>query len=229
MSKTINAHKTLLDKLLKRKKSLVASFKKEAPRSFFVPFREEMVIPALQPINPTDDPLTIAEQLLEGWTLPLPPRKLKPTWKPASSTPLKKRRTPMKALDAFTQSIRAQPESPLPPRSINWDNVGGYKTDFDASMGTLTTCTMNVNGLTEPKLDMILQLMQKEAIGVCILTDTKLQKSQMDYYGKKARAVLGGGTRVHCSMLRKAGRNKQCATHRVGGIMFIVAPVWGPA
>ena len=135
----------------------------------------------------------------------------------------------MKALDVFTQSIRAQPESPLPPRSINWDNVGGYKTDFDASMGTLTTCTMNVNGLTEPKLDMILQLMQKEAIGVCILTDTKLQKSQMDYYGKKARAVLGGGTRVHCSMLRKAGRNKQCAIHRVGGIMFIVAPVWGPS
>ena len=51
----------------------------------------------------------------------------------------------------------------------------------------------------------------------------------MDFYGKKARAVLGGGTRVHCSMLRKAGRNKQCALHRVGGIMFIVAPTWGPS
>ena len=36
--KSINAHKTLLEKLLKRKKSLVVSYKKEAPRSFFVPY-----------------------------------------------------------------------------------------------------------------------------------------------------------------------------------------------
>jgi hypothetical protein len=137
----------------------VASYKKEAPRSFFVPYREEVVIPEHPPLEPTDDPLTIAEQLLEGWTLPLPPRKQTTMNRPVSAMPQKKKKktiTPMKALDAFTQSIRAQPEVPLPPRSINWDNVGGYKTDFDASMGTLTTCTMNVNGLTEPKLDMIL-------------------------------------------------------------------------
>ena len=113
----------------------------------------------------------------------------------------------MKALDALTESIRAQPETPLSPRSINWDNVGGFKTEFDSGMGTLTTCTLNVNILT--------------SISVCILTDTKLQKSQMDFYGRKVRAVLDGGTRVHCSMLRKEGLNKKCAIHRVGGIMFM--------
>jgi hypothetical protein len=209
VTKSMNAHKTLLEKLLKRKKSLVVSFKKAAPRSFFVPYRDAVPVPELLPLDPADDPLTVAEQLLQGWTLPLPPRKGSVTYCPPKAVRVPKKATPMKVLDAFTQSLRAQPEVPLPLRSINWDNVGGFKKDFDATMGTLTVCTMNVNGLTEPKLDMVIQLMQKEAISVCILTDTKIQKSQMDFYGKKARAVLGGGTRVHCSMLRKAGRNKQ--------------------
>ena len=54
---SINAHKTLLEKLLKRKKSLVVSYKKEAPRSFFVPYREKVPAPDLLPIDPTHDPL----------------------------------------------------------------------------------------------------------------------------------------------------------------------------
>ena len=51
VSKSVNAHKTLLEKLLKRKKSLVVSYKKEAPRSFFVPFRDVGPTPELLPID----------------------------------------------------------------------------------------------------------------------------------------------------------------------------------
>ena len=39
--KSIDAHKTLLKKLLKRKKSLMASYKKEAPKSFLSPFAKK--------------------------------------------------------------------------------------------------------------------------------------------------------------------------------------------
>ena len=74
VAKSITAHKILLEKLLKRKKSLVTSYKKEAPRPFLVPYRAEITAPELPPIDPAANPLSVAEKRLDGWTLPLPPR-----------------------------------------------------------------------------------------------------------------------------------------------------------
>ena len=227
LSKARNAHKTLLEKLLKRKKSLLRTYNKEAPRSFFVPHRSDAT-EELLPIDPTDTLPTIAAQLLEGWTTALPTRRRQAMHRPVKPVrPAKK--SPMTALDNFLQAVQSQPEMPEGTQIVNSDHVGGYKTGFDSTMGTLTTCTMNMNGLTESKLDMVLQLMKKESMSVCILVDTRISAAQSQYFGKRTRAVLGAGTRVHCSKLSKAGRNKRRAVHRIGGIMFIVAPAWGPS
>ena len=96
-------------------------------------------------------------------------------------------------------------------------------------MGTLTICTLNINGLSEPKLDSVLLHMRQQSISVYILIDTRLSPKNTHYLSKRARSTLGPGTRVHTAKLNAFVANSKNATHRVGGIMFIVAPAWGPS
>ena len=64
----------------------------------------------------------------------------------------------MIVLKAFVTAIADQPEISCPKPPTDWDTCGAYKKDTANStedMATLTVSTLNINGPTEAKLDMV--------------------------------------------------------------------------
>ena len=225
--KACTANKAILVTLQQQKRRWMSKFKKTPPRSYFVPHYVSGEAPQLSPIDPLLSIDDVARQLLGDWT---PALRGKPAVR--ERQPRRRPTTPMIVLKAFVTAIADQPEPIVPKLPSDWDTCGGYKKGtqiFTEDMATLIVSTLNINGLTEAKLDMVTQWMHARNISVCILVDTRLTNRQIIYLGQRARTRLGPGTRVHCSKLKAAVRNRRQATHRVGGIMYIVAPAWGPS
>ena len=164
---------------------------------------------------------------------PVPPVSNTPSAVPTPISPVSNPPSTAPAPISAYRTIPTTVPTPVPtvPAShqMNPDDVGGHKTGFDKSMGTLTTCTLNINGLTEPKLDLVLLHMQRHSIAVYILIDTHLTSKSAAYLSKRARQILGPGTRVHNAKVKDFTVNKKNTIHKIGGIMFIIAPTWGPS
>ena len=139
-----------------------------------------------------------ADLLLATWTNPLPSKhRQRRSKNPTTAIPTSPTK-PMEVLSSFTQRIHTLPPAPPPiilpsplpipcpgqPAPNNPDNIGGYKTGFDAPMGTLAVCTLNINGLTESKLDSVLLHMRQQSISVYILIDTRLSPKNTHYISK---------------------------------------------
>ena len=109
--------------------------------------------------------------------------------------------------------------------------VGGFRSPEDADRTPeqrLHVCTLNVAGLDECKLDLILQHMEDEEVDIMFCIDAQLSAKSGRYMGRKAKTRLGTGTVVHinpCAKHSTAGG--QTAGRRVGGIMTIVGKRWG--
>jgi hypothetical protein len=88
--------------------------------------------------------------------------------------------------------------------------------------------TLNVNGLDDTKLELILQFVQGETIDVLFLIDTRIEKKAGKYMGKKIKRRLGAGTRTHVTPCTKDyGSSQLNGFRRVGGIITIIGPRWG--
>ena len=78
------------------------------------------------------------------------------------------------------------------------DKIGGEVEFKEAgSESNLTVCTLNIAGLSDDKLDLILQLMTTESIDVLFCIDAQLTTKQGNFMAKKAKCRLGTGTVVH--------------------------------
>ena len=131
------------------------------------------------------------------------------------------------------QARRALPRK-LYAATKDGDLVGGYRSAADEARTPdrrLSVCTLNVAGMDEIKLDMVLQHMESYAIDVMVCIDVQLSVKSGRFLGRKAKTRLGTGSVVHVT---------PCATYddahsgagtfrKVGGIMMIVGCRWGLA
>jgi hypothetical protein len=78
--------------------------------------------------------------------------------------------------------------------------LGGIKwEEYKDTDRRLTVGTINCNGLTAGKLDMLLLLMKYEGIDVLNCVDTHVNSNQGKWLARRARHQLGPGTRCHNS------------------------------
>ena len=217
ISVSVRQHRTLLTTLAKQHRAHTMSYKRHSPRTIFLPSR---FIPYLDPLVPPLDGLTpteMAHSILSSWD---PPPDTKPTPPPPKHK--RHRVTPTQITLALVDALNRSSASSL-------DITGGFKQNFTHLNGSLSVLTLNTNGLTEGKLDHILAHMICRHIHIAVLTDTRVTSKSLAFLSRKARATLGPGTRIHGTNDPTTQRNRQNAIIRIGGIMFIIGPTWGPS
>ena len=88
--------------------------------------------------------------------------------------------------------------------------------------------TLNVNGLNENKLELILQFFAEENLDVLMLVDTRLEQKTGKYMGKKIKRRLGPGTRTHITpCILDYETDATTGFRKVGGLISIISPKWG--
>ena len=83
---------------------------------------------------------------------------------------------------------------------IEGDVVGGFRSVEDEQRNPdhrLTVCTLNVAGLDEIKLDIVLQHMEEMSIDVMFCIDAQLSIKAGRFLGRKAKTRLGTGSVTH--------------------------------
>ena len=115
---------------------------------------------------------------------------------------------------------------------IDGDVIGGFRSTEDEQLTPeqrLTVCTLNVAGMDEVKLDMVLQHIEEMGIDVMFCIDAQLSAKAGRFLGRKAKARLGTGTVVHITpcAVYGAGQGTGFNHRKVGGIMTIVNTRWG--
>jgi hypothetical protein len=86
----------------------------------------------------------------------------------------------------------------------------------------LSIATLNVNGLTVTKLDLLLDYMLQQSIDCLLLQDTRTHEEDGKYLRQRAKDFLGPGSFV-------ASFSLPSPTLQIGGQMIIILPTWGGA
>ena len=111
------------------------------------------------------------------------------------------------------------------------DRVGDYSSDKMTNVEEsriLRVCTLNINGLDDNKLELVLQFFAEEHIDVMFLIDARMDAKSGRYTGKKVKRRLGVGTRTHTNpCILDYGMDQTGGFKRIGGIFVIVSPKWG--
>ena len=118
--------------------------------------------------------------------------------------------------------------SPIHPNipDSTFEVIGGYKNTLAAQVKSqLTVCYVNLNGLTDTKLDLLHHLIRQHNIDVLICVDCQLSEKEGNRLKKRTKAFLGPFARVSTVTEETSRRYK--AKPRVGGVYCIVAPKWG--
>ena len=108
--------------------------------------------------------------------------------------------------------------------------TGGTVTATTATglNAAVTVASINIRGLTDVKLELILQSFVAEEWDVLFIIDTQLDKKGGDYMGKKIKRRLGTGTRTHASpCILDYGTDTTTGFRRAGGILAVIGPKWG--
>ena len=131
-----------------------------------------------------------------------------------------------------------------------FDVTGGYLTTSSTD-GTLTTGTLNVDGLDDYKLHMALLLMLHSSLDILVLTDTRHTQTSAAFFKRMVKSHLGGAATLYATdtTSRNYGHRQRHSDHarsrsytgipitRVkrpalkepGGIIIIIGPEWVPA
>ena len=92
----------------------------------------------------------------------------------------------------------------------------------------VTVASINIRGLTDVKLELILQSFVAVEWDVMFIIDTQLDKEGGDYMGNKIKRRLGTGTRTHASpCILDYGTDSTTGLRRAGGILAVIGPKWG--
>ncbi|OXE34948.1 MAG: hypothetical protein CGW95_16845, partial [Phenylobacterium zucineum] len=106
-----------------------------------------------------------------------------------------------------------------------------FTTGVTSAGGTssLTISSLNINGLTAPKLTEVTWYIQHFAVDVLILVDTRCGSRQSKHLAHQARRQMGIGSGAHYQAAT-AGlptrRNPRQRASLVGGMMFLLSPRW---
>jgi hypothetical protein len=115
--------------------------------------------------------------------------------------------------------------------STDNDRVGGSSTDLREAVEErhiLRVCTLNINGLDDNKLELVLQFFVEEGIDILFLIDARLDIKGGRYTGKKVKKRLGVGTRTHTNpCILDYGTDCTGGFKRIGGIFVIISSKWG--
>ena len=111
------------------------------------------------------------------------------------------------------------------------DRVGDYSSDkmhMVEESRIIRVCTLNINGLDDNKLELVLQFFAEERIDVLFLIDARLDAKSGRFTGKKVKRRLGTGTRTHTNpCILDYGMDQTGGFKRIGGIFVIISPKWG--
>ena len=111
------------------------------------------------------------------------------------------------------------------------DRVGDYSSDkmhMVEESRLIRVCTLNINGLDDNKLELVLQFFAEERIDVLFLIDARLDAKSGRFTGKKVKRRLGTGTRTHTNpCILDYGMDQTGGFKRIGGIFVIISPKWG--
>ena len=112
-----------------------------------------------------------------------------------------------------------------------FDITGGFKTAQAADIQSQLTVTyLNINGLSDHKLDFVLAYMLQTRTDVLICTDARLTEKNGRRLEKRVKNILGPFARVHFTALstgKRTRRNGNCPL--VGGFFCVVNSRWGPS
>ena len=105
--------------------------------------------------------------------------------------------------------------------STDNDRVGGSNADLLEKVDErhiLKVCTLNINGLDDNKLELVLQFFVEEGIDILFLIDARLDIKGGRYTGKKVKKRLGVGTRTHTNpCILDYGTDSTGGFKRIGG------------
>ncbi|OXE35246.1 MAG: hypothetical protein CGW95_15080 [Phenylobacterium zucineum] len=94
---------------------------------------------------------------------------------------------------------------------------------------SLTISSLNVNGLSGPKLTELTWFMQHLSVDVLILVDTRCGSRQSKHLAQQARRQLGIGGGAHYQAATAGPTTRRGPYQRsalVGGMMFLLSPRW---
>ena len=125
------------------------------------------------------------------------------------------------------EDVLPNPIHPKLPDST-FEIIGGYKDAHAAKVASqLTVCYVNLNGLSDTKLDLLHHLVRQHNIDVLICVDSQLSEKEGTRYKKRTKAFFGPFSRVHFSTVKSEDSRRHKAKPRVGGVYCIVTPKWG--
>ena len=108
-------------------------------------------------------------------------------------------------------------------------STGGAMTSTrNIADATMTIATLNVRGLNDAKLELVLQFFVAQEWDILFLIDTQLDKKGRDFMGKKIKRRLGTGTRTHtCPCIMDYETDTITDFSSAGEILAVVGPKWG--
>ena len=108
------------------------------------------------------------------------------------------------------------------------DRVGDYSSDKMTNVEEsrlIRVCTININGLDDNKLELVLQFFAEEHTDVMFLINARLDAKSGRYTGENVKRGLGTGTRTHTNpCILDYGMDQTGGFKRIGGIFVIVSP-----
>ena len=106
--------------------------------------------------------------------------------------------------------------------------VGGKGRLRQQEEANIRVGSLNVNGLNDIKLELVLQFFAEERLDVMVLVDTRMEHKAGKYTGKKIKRRLGPGTRIHVTpCILDYETDSTIGFRKVGGLLTIISPKWG--
>ena len=104
---------------------------------------------------------------------------------------------------------------------------GDIKGIYSQALHDVRLMYLNVNGLRQSNLDVILTQMMLQSIDIVVCLDARVGLRQGQFFGKYARGVLGVGTRTMCSTQDEKLWSRFTSGLEPGGQFIIVGPRCG--